>query len=288
MTGIVIINHIKYFLDKLREDAVSAYAAQAAFFIIMSVFPFIMLLLTLIQYLPVTAEMLIEIAEQTIPPAFSGYIISLIREIYEQPSVTIISITVIAAVWAASKGFLAIIRGCNSVYGIYETRNYFRLRLAASLYTVIFAVVIVVTLTVMVFGNKIVTVLIRYVPVLQEMALLVISLRTVVGFGIMFAFFLVLYLFVPNRKGNVIEEMPGAVLTSMGWIGFSYLYSFYIDNFADFDTYGSLTTIVFMMLWLYTCMYMFFIGGEVNVFLQECGGIGKFLEGLKRKKSTTL
>lgn len=288
MTGIVIINHIKYFLDKLREDAVSAYAAQAAFFIIMSVFPFIMLILTLIQYLPVTAEMLMDIAKQVIPSAFNEYVISLIEEIYEQPSVTIISVTVVAAIWAASKSFLSIIRGCNSVYGIYETRNYIKLRLIASIYTLIFAVVIVVTLTVMVFGNTIVAALVSYLPMLKDRALLVISLRTAVGFGIMFVFFLILYIFVPNRKGKVIEEIPGAVLTSVGWISFSYLYSFYIDNFADFDTYGSLTTIVFMMLWLYACMYMFFIGGEINVFLQECGGIGKFLNGLKKKKRTIL
>lgn len=288
MTGIVIINHIRYFLDKMREDAVSAYAAQAAFFIIMSVFPFVMLILTLIQYLPVTAEVLIDITKRVIPGAFNGYIISLIKEIYEQPSAAIISVTFVAAIWAASKSFLAVIRGCNSVYGIYETRNYFKLRMVASLYTVLFAVVIVVTLTVMVFGNIIVAALVSYFPVLEHMALLVISLRTAVGFGIMFVFFLVLYVFVPNRKGKVMQEIPGAVLTSIGWISFSYLYSFYIDNFADFDTYGSLTTIVFMMLWLYACMYMFFVGGEINVFLQESGGIEKFMDGLRKKKRTTL
>ncbi len=283
-----IISYIRYFLEKLKEDAVSAYAAQAAFFIIMSAFPFIMLILTFVQYLPVTTEMLITIAQKAIPSAFSGYVILLIEEIYEQPSVAIISITFIAAIWAASKSFLAIIRGCNAVYGIYETRNYIKLRLIASIYTIIFAVLIVVTLTVMVFGNIIVIALINRLPMLEEMALLVISLRTAVGFGVMFVFFLVLYLFIPNRKGKIINEIPGAITTTVGWIGFSYLYSFYIDNFADFDTYGSLTTIVFMMLWLYACMYMFFIGGEINVLLQKYGGIGKVFDNMKEKKRTEL
>lgn len=269
MTGTVTIKEIKAFLEEMKEDAVSAYAAQAAFFIMMSAFPFIMLLLTLIQYLPVTEEVLIIMAESTIPAAFSRYVVSLIEEIYAQPSVAIISVTFVATVWAASKSFLAIIRGCNSVYDIKETRNYVELRLWASLYTVVFAVIIVVTLTVMVFGNTIAIAVGEQFPILQEMALLIISLRTAVGFGIMFGFFLLLYVAVPNRKGKIAEEIPGAILTAIGWISFSYLFSFYIDNFANFDTYGSLTAIIFLMLWLYACMYMFFIGGEVNVWIQE-------------------
>ncbi len=281
-----IIYYVRYFLDKLKEDAVSAYAAQAAFFIIMSAFPFIMLILTLVQYLPLTPEMLIDVTETIIPSAFSDYVVSLIEEIYEQSSVTIISITFLSAVWASSKSFLAIIRGCNSIYDIRETRNYVKLRLIASVYTIIFAVVLVVTLTVMVFGNKIVVALMKAfpIPILQEIALLIISFRTTIAFGIMFVFFLILYLVVPNRKGKLLGEIPGAVMTSVGWIGFSYLYSFYIDNFADFDTYGSLTTIVFMMLWLYACMYMFFIGGEINVLLQKVGGIWSLIGNIRRKK----
>ncbi len=276
MTETVIINEIRSFLDKMKEDAVSAYAAQAAFFIMMSAFPFIMLVLTLIQYLPVTEEVLLVTAQKAIPSAINGYVVSLIKEIYEQPSVAIISVTFVASIWAASKSFLSIITGCNSVYDIKETRNYIRLRLVASLYTIMFAVIIVVTLTVLVFGNTIALALVGEFPVLEKLAFLVISLRTTVGFGIMFVFFLVLYVAVPNRKGKIIHEIPGAVLTSVGWISFSYIFSFYIDNFADFDTYGSLTAIVFLMLWLYACMYMFFVGGEINVWLQKHSKMQQF------------
>lgn len=283
-----IVNQIEHFLNKMKEDAVSAYAAQVAFFIMMSAFPFIMLVLTLVQYLPVTEEMLVAMAQETIPDVLNGYVISLIEEIFAQPSVAIISVTFVAAIWAASKSFLAIIRGCNSVYGIRETRDYIRLRLAASLYTIVFAVIIVVTLAVMVFGNTIVMAVINRFPVLSEMALLIISLRTAVGFGILFVFFLALYVFIPDRKGKVIKEIPGALLTSVGWISFSYIFSFYIDNFANFNTYGSLTAIVFLMLWLYACMYMFFVGGEINVWLQEHREIGKPTHTVSGKKNTTL
>lgn len=269
MTKEVILKECRAFMDKMGEDAVSAYAAQAAFFIMMSAFPFIMLILTLIQYLPVTEQVLLVMAQRIVPEAFGSYVVSLIDEIYRQPSVTIISVTFIATIWAASKGFLAIIRGCNSVYDIKETRNYILLRLVASVYTIALAVMIVVTLAVLVFGNTITVALTSRLPFLEEMVFLVISLRTVVGFAIMFVFFLALYVVVPDRKASIIREIPGAVLTSVGWISFSYIFSFYIDNFANFNTYGSLTAIIFLMLWMYACMYIFFIGGEVNVWLQR-------------------
>lgn len=277
-----VVNYIRYFLGKMNEDAVSAYAAQAAFFVILSFFPFAMLLMTLIQYLPVTEDMLITMAQDGIPGAINVYIVSLIHEIYRQPTAAIISVTIIAAIWSASKGFLAIIRGFNSVYGIHESRNYFMIRLIASGYTAVFAVVLVITLCVLVFGNKIFIAISERLPVLLDLAFLVISLRTAVGFLIMFLFFWMLYIWIPNRKVRRIwAEVPGALLTSIGWLGFSYLYSFYIDNFANFNTYGGLTAIVLLMLWLYACMYIMFLGGEINVAFQS-GDVYHLLEEIKR------
>ncbi|MFW5631338.1 MAG: YihY/virulence factor BrkB family protein, partial [Acetivibrio ethanolgignens] len=96
-----------------------------------------------------------------------------------------------------------------------------------------------------------------------------ISFRVLIALIVLFFFFLAMYIFVPNRKSTVSQEAPGALLTTISWAVFSSVYSYYIDNFANFDTYGSLTTIVFLMLWLYFCMYILFIGSEVNVFIQE-------------------
>ena len=271
------ICYLTYFLEKLKKDAVSAYAGQTAFFIIMSIFPFTMLVLTLVQYLPVNAEIIISMTRQIIPSAFDSYIVSLINEIYEKPLVTIVSVTFLGAIWAVSKSFLAVIRGCNFVYGIDETRNYVKLRLISSVYTILFAVIIAITLVVMVFGNTIIFALAKQFPFFNEMAKVIIVVRTILGFIVMFGFFLAVYVFVPNRKTKAVHEIPGAIVTTVGWIGFSYLYSFYIDHFANFDTYGSLTTMVFMMLWLYACMYIFFIGGEINVLWNNWDNIENFL-----------
>lgn len=263
------IGYIRYFLNRMKEHAVAAYAAQSAYFIILSFFPFVMLLMTLIRYLPITEDALITLAIQAMPELISTYVVSLIREIYTQSSAAIISITIVAAIWSASKGILAIIRGFNSIYGIYETRSYFFLRIIASLYTVIFAIAIVGSLILLVFGNRLMSALAELLPPLLPAIPVIISLRITVSLAVLFCFFLAMYVFVPNRKSSFFQEAPGAIFSTVGWAGFSYLYSFYIDNFANFNTYGSLTTIVLLMLWLYFCMYIVFIGGEINVTLQE-------------------
>jgi membrane protein len=217
----------------------------------------------------VTEELLVKLASEGLPDMIRGYAVDLITEIYNQSSATLISVTVIATIWSASKGFLAMIRGFNSVYGIYETRGYFFLRMIASGYTIVFALAIVLTLVLLVFGNRLMTALAALLPPLIPAIPLIISLRVIVSLLILFCFFWVMYVFVPDRKSSFLAELPGALVSCIGWAGFSYLYSYYIDNFANFNAYGSLTTIVLLMLWLYICMYIIFIGSEVNVAFQD-------------------
>ena len=127
------------------------------------------------------------------------------------------------------------------------------------------------TLLLLVFGNRIYVHIQSRVPLLEHGALLIISLRTVVSFLVLAGFFWGLYLLIPNRKSkHVTAEVPGAILSAAGWLGFSYLYSFYIDRMSNYSAmYGSLTAIVLCMVWLYACMYIMFIGAEFNVVAAE-------------------
>ena len=265
-----IIKIIRDFLFRLKEDSVSAYSAQAAFFIILSAFPFFMFLLALIQYLPLTEQDFIQAVIQVVPASTAPFVQNVINEIYSSSTTTLLSITGITTIWGASKAFYALIYGLNAVYGILETRNYIVLRTIATLYTLVFSVILLVTLSILGFGNRIALAIQTQIPALKDLALLVISLRAATALCILILYFLALYIVIPNRKSHILRELPGAIVTAGGWIGFTYLYSFYIDHMSNFtSTYGSLTAIVLLMLWLYICMYMLLIGGEVNAWLHE-------------------
>lgn len=253
------------FSKKINEDSIAAYSAQAAFFIILSFFPFVMFLLTLLQYLPFSKDELFNTLSGFAPAQIAELIKGFVNEIYNSSSGTLLSVTVIVALWTASKGSLALQRGLNSVYGIRETRNYFLLRLRATIYTLIFSVLLICLLALFVFGNQISLLLSTHFPIINEFALLIISVRTLVGLCVLIIFFVIIYKFIPNRKSGIFRELPGAVTAAVGWLGFSYLYSFYIDNMSNMAaTYGSLTAIVLCMLWLYFCMSILLFGAEIN------------------------
>ena len=260
-----LIRLINSFSKKLNADNVSAFSAQAAFFLIISFFPFFMFLLTLLNYLPVSKPELLSAIESVFPQTVAVYLSDILDELLEKSNGTVLSLTAIATLWTSSKGFYAVVRGLDSIYHSTGKRNYFFFFFLSALYTLLFAVLIIAVLFIFVFGNQIYLWSLRHVPILSEMALLIISVRTLVGFCLMILFFTLVFITMPNRKSSFFAELPGAILASAGWIGFSYLFSFYIDNFSNYSaTYGSLTAVVLCMLWFYSCMYIMFIGAELN------------------------
>jgi len=265
---------IRKFLNRIRDNNIAAFSAQAALFIITSFFPFIMFILSLVQYfgsnLDIEASTMMTVFTQVFPDAFASLIIRIIEEVYNSSSGTIISVTAITTLWSAGKGFLAVMKGLNAVYDIKETRNYIFLRITSAIYTLALAIMLIATLVLFVFGNRLYLWTIQRFPVLHDLALVIISLRTIFGLIILVGFFLLIYVIVPNRKSKFAKELPGAILCATGWMAFSYAFSFYIDNFSSFSsTYGSLTAIVLFILWLYFCMYILFIGAEFNQFLDN-------------------
>ena len=138
----------------MNEDHVGAYAAQSAYFIMLSFIPFIILLLTLIQYTTLTRADIYGAAQVIFPDSMNGFVIDIINEVYSKTAVTV-SLSAITAAWSAGKGFLALMRGMNSVYDVEEQRNYIILRFRSAIYTIVFVVSIILSLVVLVFGNSI-------------------------------------------------------------------------------------------------------------------------------------
>lgn len=259
------------FSRKIRDEHISAFSAQAAFFIIISFFPFIMLLLSMIKFTQIDESDMLKLFTQIFPTAVNPFMVTIIDQIYHTTtSSTLISATAITTLWSAGKGFLAIMRGLNAVYDIDETRHYLHLRVISAFYTLAFAITIIMTMGLFVFGNRLFMWIKQKLPVYMDTALVIISLRTILGLLILILFFLIIYVVIPNRKAKLMNELPGAMICAAGWMGFSYAFSYYIDNFSDYSSmYGSLTAVVLFMLWMYFCMYILFIGAEFNLLFEN-------------------
>ncbi len=262
-----MIRLYRNFTIKLKRDDVSAHAASAAFFIFLSVFPIVMMLSSVLPYTHITESDLMAVATDILPTNIDPLAISIINEMYDK-SVAILSVSAVFAIWSASKGMLALLRGLNSVEEVDETRNYFLLRLRSSLYTVVVIGILTFAMIIIVFGNSFVRNVVERLPHAIYIVKLLLSFRYIFFGAIMVIVFACMYAYIPNQNQKLYMKFPGAVFSSICWTLFSWGFSVYVERFGAFDMYGSMTTIVIVMLWLYFCMYLFLLGGEINAFLQ--------------------
>ena len=264
-----ILKKIKNITDKIAEDHISAYAAQSAFFIMLSLVPILLLLMTLVRFTPITQADIMAAAYELFPKTVSSTIISIVNEVYSQTG-TAISVSLLVALWSAGKGVLAISNGLNTIRGQVETRNYIFLRLRAAIYTVLFLLAIILSLVFLGFGNSISMLVNKYIPVFQYVMDFIIETRTIIMILVLMVFSLSIYMFLPNKRRRLRTQLPGAIFTAFGWTLASFIFSIYMDIFKGFSNmYGSLTTIVIIMLWLYFCMYVVLLGGEMNDLLEQ-------------------
>lgn len=248
---------------------VPVYASHAGFFIALSVFPTLVLLMSLLRYTNLGAETLTELLHGIVPTALMPAAQKLILNTYRSSTGTVLSVSAVTALWSASRGIHGLRTGLNRIYGVREDRGYFHTRLLSVVYTFAFLLVLVLTLVLHVFG----TTLLRWLPLEQSglFALLenVVDLRFFLLLGLQTGLFCAMFTVLPNRKQRLADAFPGAVFASIGWLVFSHLYSVYVEHFASLSVvYGSVYAVALSLLWLYCCISIVFYGGALNRWLQ--------------------
>ena len=257
------------FMNRANGDHVGAYAAQAAYFLIMSFIPFILFLTTMIRYTPLTYNMVSETIRAFVPHNIQNFVLTIVSEVYGR-STAVVPISAIMALWSAGKAMQSLTNGLNTIYHVKETRNWLMTRLYAVIYTFMFGIAIIASLLLLVLGNQIQIVAGEYMPFLGRVIGKVIGARTAMVFAGLFLVFLILYKMLPNRKATLKSQVPGAVLIAAGWSLFSYFFSIYFDMFPGFSNmYGSLSALIMVMLWLYICMNLLLYGAEINSYFEK-------------------
>jgi membrane protein len=161
---------------------------------------------------------------------------------------------------------MALIRGLNIIYDVDEKRNYFYLRFIAVLYTLAMFVIMLIMLMIMVFGDIVKHILERAFPGIWSVAVFFMNFKFVLVIGIATFFFALIYTYVPSARIRFVYQLPGAVFSAVVWYAFSWVFSVYVDLTSGNSVYGSLATPVFLMFWLYFCIYIFLIGAFLNRF----------------------
>ncbi|MBO5474536.1 MAG: YihY/virulence factor BrkB family protein [Lachnospiraceae bacterium] len=263
------------FVWQMNRKNISSYASSMAFFLFLSMIPLLMALCAILPFTTLTEENLISAITYFTPNAMDNMVVSVVSDVYARSAGTI-TVYAIVAIWSAAKAMLAMIRGLNAVYDFEERRNYFVIRFIACIYTVIMLIAILIALIVMVFGNVIVDILLTDIPQLHLLVQFIMHFRFLFSWAVLMLAFGLIYAYIPSHKLRFKSQLPGAAFSAVIWSGASFAFSIYVDHFSGFGTYGSLTTVVILMLWFYMLMYILLIGAHINRYF---GPVYKFLFG---------
>lgn len=262
---------------QMKKQNISSYASSTAFFFFLSLVPMLIVLCTVLPYTPLTEENLVTLVTDITPEQVDSLARDLITDVYRK-SAGILSVAILATIWSAAKGVLALMRGLNAINGLEERRNYFVIRMIASFYTLVMLVVLILSLFVMVFGNQLVELMLHRVPQLKLLVSFLMELRFMVVWVVLTLLFATVYAYVPDHKLRFREQIPGACFSAVVWSVFSWGFSLYVSRSGAYSVYGSLSIVIIVMIWMYFCMYIIMIGAYLNKYFQP---VNRVLTGKK-------
>ena len=279
---------IDVFTQKVTDTRIAANAGMTSYMIILSFIPFFIFTIMILRTTALPSSLLMEMVESLIPPAMEGTLMDPIKEIikyiYRTPSGSFWSITTIMAIWFCSRATLAIITGLNDVYEK-KTLNYIPARFKSIIYIIVLVAIILTSLIVVVFGNRLVDILTYHFPSLIPITDFILNIRSSVSFVSLLLLFTVMYKFMPNHynkeaknifmlerktvqseeKISLISQIPGALFSIGFWFIFSAIFAAVVNMNDTYSTlYGTMATVAMIMVWLYFCLYAFFLGGLIN------------------------
>lgn len=254
---------------RIKENEVTAIGAQLTYYLILSIFPFLIFFLNILSYTSIAQEDVLDNLLIVLPMETQIMIKDIVKETILASSDTLLSLGIVLSIWTGSLGITAIIRAINKAYNVKKKRPYWRLKGLAILFTIALVILLIIVLSMLVFGEIIGQKLfgsLRIAYIFYHMWEL---LRIIIPLLSMVVIFALLYKFsiTPEEGLNIKfnQTLPGAVFATVGWILASMIFSFYVNNFGKYSrTYGSLGGVIILLIWIYISSIMIVLGGEIN------------------------
>lgn len=258
-----LIGRLRHAFKTLQAMHISTHAAHACYFIVLSVFPMLVLMFGLLRYTALKPEDLLDLISGLVPDALLPHAWNLIKGAYENTSKLVISVSALTALWSAGRGIYGLQAGLNAVYGFHEDRSWLRKRILCTAYTFLFLLVLLLTLVLHVFGNTILKLLHQraafwaWIDLADLRFFLLVLVQTLL--------FCAMFMFLPSHHHAFWESLPGALLGSFGWMTASGLFSLYVQYFPKYaNIFGSVYAVALAGFWLYICISIVFYGAVLN------------------------
>ena len=261
-------------ISKAFRDNIYAIAGQSAFFLVLSVFPLAMFVVSMLQNFHIPIETVKGVLSIILNQNATDYVTDFLNNVSKNTT-SISFVTLLITLWSASQGAHAVTNGLNRVHNTHENRNWLFLRLRSMLITVIIFFILFGSMMLIVFGGELNKLLEPHLKYLPEFISFLYGSRFVIIYVYVVLLFQLIYCFFPNfdrelrHKYNFRNQLPGAVFSATAWFLMSFGISIYVGDFNGFSIYGSLMKLVVVMVWLYYCIVCLMLGAEINCIYHE-------------------
>ena len=261
---------LAHFIAKFEKDDVVALASQLAYYLVLSFFPFMLFLMTLVGFSDLSSSEILEGLSLMLPKKILELTQSTIKEVSDNQYTGLLGLSIVLMIWTASSAFKAIIKSVNKAYNVEEHRSFIKLSIISMLGILALAVIIILALTMLVFGN----VIGEYIKSSNQFYKIILIIWNIFRYAfifiIMIFIFATIYRLAPAKKLPWKEVIPGSIFSTIGWIVVSFGFSFYIDNFNNYSRfYGSLGAVFILMTWLFLISMIIISGVEINFVTSE-------------------
>lgn len=258
--------NIKNIIQESNYSEINSKAAEMSFYLMLSLFPFLMFTISSIVYIPILhLNKYIGLVENIMPESAFVIVLTIINSARDNKSISFIIMSFFLTVWTSSRAVRAIIRGANKSYGVKETRSYIKVFIIGLLFTVGLLLLIFSSMIFLVYGEKIGYFLFDLIGLDNIFINIWDICRYTIGIVTIILILMNLYKYTPNKKVSTKESIPGAIVATFGWILVSFLYSYYSNYFANYEViYGSIGGIIVLITWIYLSSWAILIGSEVN------------------------
>lgn len=263
-------NFFNKLLFRIGKDDAAGLSAQLAYYFLLSLFPMLIFLLTLIPLFNVSPDTITNMIAKNAPGETAKMITEVVTDVMKNANGGLLSFGLIAALWSASNGMTALMNAFNVSYEVEDARNPIVAKLLSVLFTIVMVVVFGVALALPVFGEQIGNFLFGQFGLESQFKWLFSLIKVVLPLLVTFVVFVTLYAIAPNVKLKFKSVIPGALFATIAWIGASFLFGYYVSNFGNYSkTYGSIGGVIVLMLWLYLTGFIIIIGAQINAIIHE-------------------
>ncbi|CAM2880259.1 YihY/virulence factor BrkB family protein [Hathewaya histolytica] len=265
-----MISFIKRLMKRYIEHDLYALASQLAYSLILSLFPFLIFLLTMVGYSSIDVGEVLRGLHSIIPETSYELISDTVVEVLKGGRSDLLSFSIIGTIWAASSGFRAVIKALNKAYDDEERRPYIKVVFMSIIAMISLVIILLFAFSFVVFGEMLGNALIGYLGLSSSFKLNWNILRYGTAIFFMIVIFSILYYVTPSRKVHWKDTLPGAIFSSTGWIVASEIFALYVGRFNSYSRiYGSLGAVIVLMVWLFISAMIILLGGEINAMLSD-------------------